>query len=104
MSVGTRRPTTKGQAMTDLRKAAEQALEALDEAANILTWDGFASAATALREALAKPAVPEGWKLVPVEPTTDMCNALFRNLIHADDEERVIKAVIAAAPQPKDTP
>ena len=42
--------------------------------------------------------VPEGWKLVPVEPTPEMCRALFRNLVHADNEVYVIKAVLAAAP------
>lgn len=43
-------------------------------------------------------AAQQGWKLVPVEPTPEMCRALFRNLVHADDEARVIKAVIAASP------
>lgn len=44
--------------------------------------------------------VPHGWKLVPVEPTPEMCRALFINLTHADDETRVIKAVLNAAPTP----
>jgi hypothetical protein len=38
-----------------LREAAQQALEALDEAANVLTSSMFADAATALRTALAEP-------------------------------------------------
>lgn len=46
--------------------------------------------------------VPEGWKLVPVEPTQAMCRALFRNLIHADNEAYVIKAVMDAAPSTKE--
>lgn len=40
--------------MTD-RELMQQALEALDEAANVLTWDGFQKAAEALRERLAQP-------------------------------------------------
>lgn len=38
------------------------------------------------------------WRLVPIEPTPEMCRALFLQLVHADDEARVIKAVLAAAP------
>jgi hypothetical protein len=38
-------------------------------------------------------------KIVPLEPTTDMRRALFINLVHADDESNVIKAVLAAAPE-----
>ena len=40
------------------------------------------------------------WKLVPIEPTDEMKRALFTNLVHADDEAYVIKAIINAAPQP----
>lgn len=54
------------------------------------------------RVKIAAASVPAGWKLVPIEPTPDMCRALFRNLIHADEESRVIKAVMAAAPSPAD--
>ena len=46
---------------------------------------------------------PEGFALVPVEPTEAMKRALFVNLVHADDEAYVIKKVIEAskAPPPK---
>lgn len=40
----------------------------------------------------------DGWVSVPIEPTEEMKRALFRNLIHVDDEAYVIKAIIAAAP------
>jgi hypothetical protein len=41
--------------MTDLKQAAQQALEALIDAANVLSAPMFADAADALREALAQP-------------------------------------------------
>ena len=44
----------------------------------------------------------EGWVSVPIEPTEKMKRALFRNLIHVDDEAYVIKAIIAAAPTVKE--
>lgn len=59
--------------MTDLRKAAEQALNALLSAS---TYDERQSAITALRAAMTQPDVPDGWVLVPVEPTEEMLNAL----------------------------
>ena len=43
----------------------------------------------------------EGWVSVPIEPTEEMKRALFRNLIHVDDEAYVSKAIIAAAPTDK---
>lgn len=54
------------------------------------------------RQKIAAGSIPAGWKLVPIEPTPDMCRALFLNLIYADEESRVIKAVMAAAPSPAD--
>ena len=42
--------------MTDLRQAAQQALEALIDAANVLSAPMFNDAAAALRKALAQPA------------------------------------------------
>jgi len=41
--------------MTDLRQAAQQALEALTDAANVLSAPMFADAADALRTALEQP-------------------------------------------------
>lgn len=43
------------------------------------------------------PAVPEGWKLVPIEPTEEMIVAITRfNL-----PENNYKAMLSAAPEPK---
>lgn len=44
---------------------------------------------------LNDPVIPEGWKLVPIEPTPEMARAaLFKNT-----NDAVWKAMIAAAPQ-----
>ena len=48
--------------MTDLRQAAQQALEALIDAANVLSAPMFADAADALREALEKSEPPPEWE------------------------------------------
>ena len=48
----------------------------------------------------AAPAVPQGWKLVPVEPTQEMLDHVNRtvpDLFELGDEYR---AMLAAAPQP----
>jgi len=45
--------------------------------------------------------VPEGWKVVPVEPTDDMVDAGQSAKRGADDEDRVCNiyhAMLAAAP------
>lgn len=63
--------------------------------------------------ALTAPAVPEGWKLVPIEPTDEMCKAAFEARdkwpsAHCDNwrEQRYsfaqprYKAMLDAAPAP----
>ncbi len=48
-------------------------------------------------------AVPQGWKLVPVEPTPEMITHAWRESMGLCDHEkltRVYKATLAAAPQP----
>lgn len=49
------------------------------------------------------PRVPEGWKLVPVEPTNAMVYAqdklLMRGVTRGSDE--IYRAMLAAAPEPK---
>ena len=69
---------------------AEHRKKIVEKAATLLSTDA--------KPASEPVAVPHGMKLVPVEPTREMCRALFRNLVHADDEARVIRAVIDAAP------
>ena len=59
------------------------------------------------RAALSAPAVPKGWKLVPIEPTPEMVlNALESERIdwigHCNLPQSIYSAMIAAAPQPQE--
>lgn len=61
--------------MTDLRKAAQQALEVLEIRCGTHAEErNTGGVIPTLRAALAQPDVPEGWALVPVEPTHEMCD------------------------------
>ena len=62
---------TEGNQMTDLHKAAQQALD-LIEKGDVLC---AVKASHVLRAALAQPDVPQGWVLVPVDPTPEMASA-----------------------------
>ena len=45
-----------------------------------------------------QPAIPDGWQLVPVEPTPEMSS--FANTgVHWQIAERIYKAMLAAAPE-----
>ena len=65
----------------------------------------------ALAGKLPAPVVPEGWKLVPVVPTTEMVEAYFAGKMEAQScthqqraRERVARdyrAMLAAAPKPE---
>jgi hypothetical protein len=49
------------------------------------------------------PVVPEGWKLVPIEPTTEMINAGMRVGAYGGYSERdCYTTMLAAAPTPKE--
>ena len=101
--------------MTDLRKVAQQALEALETCDAAHPSDGGAqwydvnavdASITALRAALAQPDVPEGWVLVPVEPTKEMRVAGKHAMKGSADELyetnralTVYGAMLAAAPK-----
>lgn len=82
--------------------AAEDYINSLDLAPNLV--HRLRSGIAALDELLAQPVEPEGWKLVPKEPTADM-----RNAYHAvTDDDVTMKgaagsrwaAMLAASPQP----
>ena len=93
--------------MNSLRKAAEQALEALElrcgTNADERRPDG---AITKLRAALAEPDIPEGWQLVPVEPTSAMTgDACLSDMSPYPQWKRMnenYKAMLAAAPKLED--
>lgn len=51
---------------------------------------------------LTRPAVPEGWKLVPVEPTEDMIEAAESDRAYYGSRfGNAYRAMLAAAPQPE---
>lgn len=59
-------------------------------------------ATAALKAALAaQPAVPEGFRLVPVEPTEAMRAAGDYDKWNYDDAADIYRAMLAAAPEPK---
>jgi TnpA family transposase len=72
-----------------------------DEAANVLR-----DIANEM-EATNYPEIPEGWKLVPIEPTDEMLNHFsgtnFRNLNPSKMAEEIAaySRMLAAAPSPK---
>lgn len=47
---------------------------------------------------VAAPAVPDGWKLVPVEPTQEMVDACFEGT-SAGGIQKGYRAMLAAAPE-----
>lgn len=55
-----------------------------------------------LKTALAQHSVPEGWKLVPVEPTEDVLEAIHNGGYVGDDQELrwFYQSILAAAPAP----
>ena len=89
------------------RKAMEMALEALIRADRISGYPNNKEAITAMRQALeqqpAAPAIPEGWKLVPVEPTKEMLDkGRIDNSIHGRTlAEACYRSMLNAAPEQK---
>ena len=61
-----------------------------------------AYAADAVRAALAnRPEIPDGWKLVPIEPTKDMMAAARVNRAYPlSTDHQLWHAMLAAAPSP----
>lgn len=92
------------------RSVVEQALEALKyerDANNPLDWH-HDKTMTALCAALEQPQVnspeiPEGWRLVPVEPTPEMMSAMIDNVSLVNFERGArngYRAMLAAALEP----
>ncbi len=83
---------------TDL---TDEALAALPKGRHMLgivgTYgvDGYVPAQNA-------PSVPDGWKLVPIEPTQEMSEAgVYAGSIYYDVAEATYEAMLAAAPEAK---
>ena len=97
------------------RSVVEQALGALNASMphnnDMETeWPEHIAARRALRAALEQPdkgnpiSVPDGWKLVPVEPTDAMVHEISDNVSLMDFERGArdgYRAMLAAAPQPR---
>ena len=75
-------------------------------------WPGLAPHRLVTLYAAPQPAIPQGWVLVPEEPTPMMCAAGMRALyeasvsdIEATEKESAhcYRAMLAARPQPKET-
>lgn len=129
--------------MTDLRKAAEQALEKISKAHekvsalcsgderwtmsvpvrqdhdhDVVISDALRASEAVIRAALAQPDVPEGYVLVPVEPTHEMCDQGAQAIVqwengcvwpdswgdtyakqYRKDAKKAYSAMLAAAPK-----
>ena len=87
------------------REVMQQALDALEEAHPIMDIDAMTrqeEAIDALRTQLAKPDVPDGWKLVPVEPNAEMMKEFWD--VYEGDTFSITRAwrkMFNAAPQPE---
>lgn len=58
-------------------------------------WNDLTSAIDRLA-AMAQPAVPQGWRVVPVEPTDEMIDATYHGQPLAD----IWRDMLAASPTP----
>ena len=109
--------------MTTLNEAAQMALEALEHIQRCIgfatatihqgsaTWCQSEDAIEALRTALAQQGEPQGWKLVPVDPTTEMKFAGQEYISATANRAKglwwygnLYEAMLAAAPAPQAQP
>jgi hypothetical protein len=98
------------EALADLRAAVEFNRKVIEDNPAVETgaWkDAFQwvmNAAHHLVDASAPQPVPEGWKLVPVEPTRQMMSQGHFAMAGTDRGKfrRIYQAMLAAAPTPSD--
>lgn len=85
----------KVEEVTRQRDYLVQAISSIDHTGMYKNWiDTIQSTAP------VPVSVPDGWKLVPVEPTKEMISVIInRNEVYESAEE-LYAALIAAAPQP----
>ena len=62
------------------------------------TWKAIEARVTSAQPA---PSVPDGWKLVPIEPTQEMLRALIDGANQYDSWNEGYRDMIAAAPEAK---
>lgn len=78
-----------------LTAAHESAIRQHDRGAE---WDeGPAKTLAALLAHIQRGAVPEGWQLVPKEPTKDMVEAAYDNVTGGGGRAAIYAAMLAAA-------
>ena len=93
--------------ITISRAVVQQALDAMSLAyEGKCRLDTIPNATDALRAALEQPvtgntvSVPTGWKLVPVEPSKEMCVAGATTAVKHDEPYFIYQSMLEAAPQP----
>lgn len=90
--------------MTDYMKEAERLIDniattAFANALGEMPSTRHKEARAALLAHIQRGAVPEGWQVVPKEPTTGMCRAGLAER-HDDLAKSIYAAMLAAAPAP----
>lgn len=112
--------TSERAELENYRNAQQVVPDVMDDAGGVCCEVSYADGWNACRAAMLQgkadgnsPAVPDGWVMVPVEPTEDMCNVSHIGVdvytgLARDDEyysiggvcaAKVYRAMLAAAPQ-----
>jgi hypothetical protein len=60
--------------------------------------------ATVTQQAAASASIPEGWQLVPKEPTQEMLDAFYEDESSVDTAKHRYKQLLSAAPAPPSAP
>ena len=83
-----------------MEQLLQKAAQALRDATRYGAGD-WSELVDALERRASPASVPEGWKLVPVEPTDEMCGAAYSDRMVWNGGPRAIyEAMLAAAPTP----
>lgn len=94
----------------NLTKEQREAIEWAAEQASRTCLLDYRKSLRSLLDAPSADDAPNGWKLVPVEPTQAMSEAALNTFIRTSDHETEINvdtiyaAMLAAAPTPEDAP
>ncbi|EOW9134667.1 hypothetical protein ACLRFU_001480 [Cronobacter sakazakii] len=101
-SWGNHKTTPTDKPKSKMRQQAEQLLR--DTTALAATLSAETDTTEQQFESLAgKAVVPEGWKLVPAQPTQAMCDAVLGwacFTFNGDGAKRIYEAMLAVAPEP----
>ncbi len=88
--------------MTDLHKAAEMAVKALERADKISGFPNNKNTLAALREALAAPVVPIGYIHGQIEWAGQQTETVVKITRQAQPRYGFVYPIFAAAPKPKE--